>query len=72
MKKLDYYLSLPYRIELYEDTEAGGYSVTIPELPGVYLVGRQPNRLLKILIMQKKSGYWLHWRMDIPFQNQQK
>jgi predicted RNase H-like HicB family nuclease len=33
-KTLDYYLSLPYRLEIVPDTEEGGYGARYPELPG--------------------------------------
>lgn len=34
MKNLEYYLRLPYRLELVPDLEEGGYVVSFPELPG--------------------------------------
>ena len=34
MKTLDYYLSLPYRMEIIPDMEEGGYTAKFPELPG--------------------------------------
>jgi predicted RNase H-like HicB family nuclease len=34
MKNLDYYLSLPYRLEIIPDVEEGGYGARYPELPG--------------------------------------
>lgn len=36
---LDYYLSLPYHMEIYPDTEEGGYTVTYPDLPGCLTCG---------------------------------
>jgi predicted RNase H-like HicB family nuclease len=33
-KSLEYYMSLPYRIEITEDQEAGGYALYCPELNG--------------------------------------
>ena len=33
-KSLDYYLSLPYRMELIPDTEEGGFTAWYPDLPG--------------------------------------
>ena len=33
-KTIDYYMSLPYRIEIVPDTEEGGYGARYPELPG--------------------------------------
>ena len=34
MKTLEYYLSLPYKLEIVPDTEEGGYAARYPELPG--------------------------------------
>lgn len=34
MKTLEYYLSLPYKLEIIPDTEEGGYVARYPELPG--------------------------------------
>ena len=34
MKNLEYYLSLPYRLEIIPDTEKGGYAARYPDLPG--------------------------------------
>ena len=33
-KTLDYYMSLPYRLEIIPDTEEGGFGARYPELPG--------------------------------------
>ena len=33
-KTIDYYMSLPYRLEIVPDTEEGGYGARYPELPG--------------------------------------
>jgi predicted RNase H-like HicB family nuclease len=34
MKNLEYYLSLPYRLEIIPDIEEGGYGARYPELTG--------------------------------------
>ena len=34
MKSLDYYMSLPYRLEIIPDASEGGYGARYPELPG--------------------------------------
>ena len=34
MKTLEYYLSLPYRLEIVPDIEEGGFAACYPELPG--------------------------------------
>lgn len=33
-KTLDYYMGLPYRMEIIPDTEEGGYTAWYPDLPG--------------------------------------
>lgn len=39
MKTIDYYLSLPYKLEIVPDTEEGGYTAAYPELPGCITCG---------------------------------
>ncbi|HNT75006.1 MAG TPA: type II toxin-antitoxin system HicB family antitoxin [Anaerolineae bacterium] len=54
-KNLDYYLSLPYRIEIYPDD--GGYTAAIPDLPGCITCGETLAEALE-LIEDAKAG-WL-------------
>lgn len=39
MKTIDYYLSLPYKLEIIPDPDEGGYVAQYPELPGCITVG---------------------------------
>lgn len=39
MKSVDYYMKLPYRIEILPDVNEGGYAVRYPDLPGCLTVG---------------------------------
>lgn len=39
MKTLDYYLSLPYKLEIIPDKDEGGYTARYPELPGCLTCG---------------------------------
>lgn len=39
MKNLDEYMSLPYRMEVVEDKEEGGFVVSFPDLPGCITCG---------------------------------
>ena len=39
MKTVDYYMSLPYRLEIFPDSEDGGFVAKYPELPGCVTVG---------------------------------
>ena len=34
MNNLEYYMNLPYRMEIIPDTAEGGYTVSFPDLPG--------------------------------------
>ena len=38
-KTIDYYMSLPYRIEIIPDVEDGGFTVYYPDLPGCVTTG---------------------------------
>ena len=39
MKRVEEYMKLPYRMEITEDTEEGGYVVSCPDLPGCLTFG---------------------------------
>ena len=39
MKTIDYYLKLPYKLEIVPDMDEGGYVARYPELPGCITVG---------------------------------
>ena len=39
MKTLNEYLELPYRMEIVEDSDEGGYVVSYPDLPGCITCG---------------------------------
>ena len=39
MKTLNEYLAMPYRMEIVEDREEGGFVVSFPELPGCITCG---------------------------------
>lgn len=39
MKTIDYYLNLPYKLEIVPDMDEGGYAAKYPELPGCITVG---------------------------------
>lgn len=34
MKAIEYYLGLPYKMEIVPDIEEGGFAVSFPDLPG--------------------------------------
>ena len=46
MKDLSYFMKRPYKIELIEDTEEGGYTAALPELPGCLTCGKTMDEAL--------------------------
>lgn len=57
MKTLDYYLSLPYRMEIIPDMEEGGYTANFPELPGCLTCAETIEKLVENASDAKKV--WL-------------
>ena len=57
MKTLDYYLSLPYRMEIIPDTEEGGYTARFPDLPGCLTCAETIEELVESACDAKKV--WL-------------
>ena len=47
MKTIEYYLSLPYRLEIIPDAEEGGYGARYPELPGCITCGETIQTVAK-------------------------
>lgn len=57
MKKLEYYMNLPYRMELVPDIDEGGYAVRYPDLPGCLTVGDTVDEAYQNAIDAKRT--WL-------------
>lgn len=68
IKNIDYYLALPYKLEIHPDTEEGGYGARYPELPGCITCGETLDAAAKNAEDAKKV--WLEAAledgMDIP------
>ena len=47
MKTLNEYMSLPYRMEIVEDTSEGGFVVSFPDLPGCITSGNTIETAVK-------------------------
>ena len=43
MKTIEYYMNLPYRLEILPDPDEGGFVVRYPDLPGCISVGATMN-----------------------------
>ena len=47
MKTIEYYMNLPYRLELVPDTDEGGFVASYPELRGCLTSGETAEAALK-------------------------
>ena len=56
MKTLNEYLALPYRMEIVEDREEGGYVVSYPDLPGCLTCGETIESAVENARDAKKAG----------------
>ena len=57
MKTLNEYLKMPYRMELVEDPDEGGFVVSYPDLPGCITCGETVERAIANAQDAKKA--WL-------------
>lgn len=56
-KDLEYYMSLPYRVEVIEDKEEGGFALRCPELKGCLTVAETIEEGFRLIEEAKKE--WL-------------
>ena len=57
IKDLNYYMGLPYRIEIVKEQEEGGYVLHCPELPGCITCGETVQEGLEMLEDAKKCWF---------------
>ncbi|MDO4960595.1 MAG: toxin-antitoxin system HicB family antitoxin [Eubacteriales bacterium] len=57
MKTIDYYMNLPYRLEIIPDTEEGGFVARYPDLPGCITCADTMEKLIVNAADAKKA--WL-------------
>lgn len=57
MKTLDDYMKMPYRMEIVEDKEEGGFVISYPDLPGCVTCGETVEAAVVNIMDAKKA--WL-------------
>ena len=62
MRTLNEYLKLPYRMEIVEDQEEGGYVVSFPDLPGCITCGETIENAVANAADAKKA--WIEAAME--------
>jgi len=63
MKGIDYYMNLPYKMEIVPDTEEGGFVAMFPDLPGCITIGDTIEEVIENIVDAKKA--WLEAEMEI-------
>ncbi|MBR5789442.1 MAG: type II toxin-antitoxin system HicB family antitoxin, partial [Lachnospiraceae bacterium] len=56
-KTIDYYMNLPYRLEIIPDIEEGGYAAYYPELPGCITCAETMEEV--VILAQDAKKEWL-------------
>ena len=57
IKTIEYYMSLPYRMEIIPDQDEGGYTVKFPDLPGCLTCSDSLENLLASALDAKKAWF---------------
>ena len=62
MKSIEYYMGLPYRLEITQDLDEGGFVARYPELPGCITVGDSMEEIVEYAEDAKRE--WLAVALD--------
>lgn len=57
MKTIEYYMSLPYKMEIVPDIEEGGFIASYPELPGCITCAETMEQIIEYAVDAKRE--WL-------------
>ena len=57
MKTIDYYMELPYKMEIVPDLDEGGFVASFPDLPGCITIGDTIEEVVKNIVDAKRE--WL-------------
>ena len=55
MKTVEYYMSLPYKLEIIPDNEEGGFTAWYPELPGCITTADSLDEIIRNALDAKKA-----------------
>ena len=62
MKKMNDYMELPYRMEIVEDKDEGGFVVSYPDLPGCITCGETIEAAISNAVDAKKA--WIETALE--------
>jgi|Deesub1362B_J571_1020462.scaffolds.fasta_scaffold16753_3 antitoxin HicB len=61
-KRLEYYMKLPYRVEIYPEPDGSGYTAEIPDLPGCITCAKTLDELWDMIEDAKRL--WLEVALE--------
>lgn len=61
-KDLEYYLRLPYRVEIYPEADSSGYTAAIPDLPGCITCANTIDELAEMIEDAKRT--WIECSLE--------
>jgi antitoxin HicB len=61
-KSLEYYLRLPYRVEIYPEPDGSGYTAAIPDLPGCITYADTMEELAEMIEDAKRT--WIECSLE--------
>ena len=70
IKTLNEYMELPYKMEIVEDKEEGGFVVAFPDLPGCITCGETLESAVANAREAKRPGWKQRWKRGLLFMNQ--
>lgn len=62
MKTIDYYMNLPYKMEIVPDMEEGGFVAMFPDLPGCITIGDTIEEIISNIIDAKRT--WIEAELE--------
>jgi len=63
VKTIDYYMNLPYKMEIVPDKEEGGFVASFPDLPGCITIGDTIEEVIQNVIDAKNA--WLEAELEV-------
>ena len=67
MKTIEYYMKLPYKLEIFPDPDEGGYVASYPDLPGCLTMGETIEDAIRNAedAKRERSGAAIEDKIDI-------
>ena len=62
MKTIDYYMELPYKMEIVPDLDEGGFVASFPDLPGCITIGDTIEEVVQNIVDAKRE--WLEVELE--------